>query len=319
MSDPFSAAYDSGLDYDGRDHVPSLRIMRALPLYERQDYSGTTLADFDYNLYFGGEGTHPSFVPPFAYARTYTGDAESADITGSQKPHRYELLDRFNHGFIVDGSGVVGQTLRDWSTDLWIADTEPAIELRATVPHFIGGIDSAAFASWPATLDEHNPTTRGGIDYTDIWVTLCVELNECLESSVDLSDPADNSPLNVLVINVPDARHDYVIPYTVVEIKDGLPIQTTSGGFAKDDTPRVQRIARSAAEWYGKDRQTLSLRYKQVRGIFSRGWLITDVGGRYNLAGINTPITAITYRMGNGDQPGTTSLETAYTNLDFTG
>lgn len=317
-SDPYSALYDSGSDYDGRDHVPSLRIMRALPLYERLDYETTGLDGFDYTSYFS-HGTHPSFIPPFAYARTYTGDAEAADITGDQVPHRYELLDRFNHGFIVNESGVVGSSLRDWSTDLWIADTEPAIELRASVPHFIGGVSEADFASWPQTLDEHNPTIRGGIDYEDIWVTLCVELNECIEVSEVLSEPPDNAPLNTLVINAPDCRFDYVTPYTVTEIRDGVPIQTATGGFAKNDLERLQKVARSAAEWYGKDRQTLHLRYKQVRGIFDRGWLITDVGGRYNRAGINTPITAITYRMGQGDQPGTTTIETSYQSLDFTG
>jgi hypothetical protein len=317
-ADPFDAE-PTDIEYTGDEHVPTLRLMRSLPLYERQDYSGTNLADFIYGTSFS-EDTHPSFIPPFAYARTKTGDAETADVTGSQKPHLYELLDKFNHGFIVsDDASVEGRTTRDWSTDLWIADTEPAIELRASVPHFIGGIDAAAFAAWPATLDAHDPTAHGGIDYTDIWATLCVELNECVESSETLEDPPDNAPLNELVINVPDARHDYVLPYTVVEIRDGLPVQTTSGGFAKNDQPRLQRVARGAAEWYGRDRQTLHLRYKQIRNLFQRGWLITDVGGRYNVTGINTPITAITYRMGSGDQPGTTSLETSYTNLDFTG
>lgn len=316
--DPFSAEYDSGESYDGRDHVPSLRLRRALPLYERQDYSGTNLADFDYGTSFSAD-THPSFIPPFAYARTFTGDADVADIGEGEKPHRYELLDKFTHGFIVsDPESSTSRTAREWSCDLWIADTEPAIEIRATVPHFIGGIDQSAFDAWPATLEQHDPVARGGIDYTDIWVTLCVELNEYIEAAETLEDPPENAPLDELVIDVPDAHHDYVLPYTTCEIKDGLPVQTTSGGFAKDDTLRLKSIARGMAEWYGKERQTLTLRYKQIRGLFSLGWLITDVGGNYNRAGINTPITAITYRMGQGDQPGSTAIETAYSNLDFT-
>lgn len=313
---PFTALRDAGSDYDGRDHVPSLRLLRALPLYERYDYSGTKLEDFVYGTAFSAD-THPSFIPPFAYARTTTGDAEPADVTGSQTPHRYELLDKFNHGFIVSDLGVVGQTLRDWSSDVSLADTEPAIELRASVQHFIGGISAADFAAWPATLDDHDPITHGGIDYTNIWFTLCVELNEYIEAAETLEEPPENAPLSVLVIDVPDARHDYVVPQTTCEIRDGKPVQTTSGGFAKNDLPRLKRIVRGMAEWYGKDRQTLALRYKQIRGLFSRGWLITDVGGNYNRAGINTPITAITYRMGNGDQPGTASIETAFANLDF--
>ncbi len=308
-TDPFSPDVDTESTYDGRDHVPTLRIMRQLPLYERADYSGTNLETFDYAAEFDN-GSHPSFVPVFAYARTTTGDAEPDDISVGQTPHRYEMLDRLSRGQEVSA--------RDWNVRVVVSDTEPAIELVAPVPHFLSGVDDD-MTDWAVTGDDQNPAFHGGsIDYGDIWVTLCVELNECIKASEELTTPAENAPSTELVLNVPKARCDYVIPYTTVEIKDGLPVQTTSGGFARDDREWLERVARSAAEWYGKDRQTLLLRYKQVRAMFSIGWLITDIGGRYNRTDIYTPITAITYTMPRGNQIGTTTLETSYATLDFT-
>ena len=45
--------------------------------------------------------------------------------------------------------------------------------------------------------------------------------------------------------------------------------------------------------------------------------LITDVGGAYAWTDINTVLTGITYDLGHNNQPGTTTIETSYTYLDF--
>jgi hypothetical protein len=80
----------------------------------------------------------------------------------------------------------------------------------------------------------------------------------------------------------------------------------------------------AAAQWYSTVRQSLELDWKQIRATFKLGWLITDVGGRYQILDVNTPITAITYELGHEHGPGeaatgSTHIETAFTNLDFAG
>jgi hypothetical protein len=300
------------LDYRGTDYIPGVRILRGLPFYERMDYSGTNLADFVYGERFTDE-THPSYIPLLAYARTQTGDGDPNEIEEGEDPHRYELVDRFHHRAAL--------SRRDWSCRVHVVGEQPAVELIADCPHFIAS-PTAGGTGYALTQDSQLSALHGGISYTDIWVTAMYELNEHIEFSETIEEPPDDAPENVLIIPVPDARHDYVIPHTTVEIRDGLPIETTTGGFAKNDMTRLESIAKTAAQWYSTKRQTLDLRWRQIRATFELGWLITDVGGRYQLTDINTPITAITYDFGAEHGPGqmsagATHIETSFTSMDF--
>lgn len=305
--DPFTAEVDPGSAYKGTDHIPALRMMRALPLFEGIDYTGATLEDPDsINL-----SENPGFVPLMAYGRTQDGDADVADLADGETPHRYELLDRLRR------QGSDGNANRDWACRVSPVDNMPGFELHADVPHFLDGPDAGSpEAGYATTSDDDLGSQHSGLPYAKIWATVCVELTERLQVEAAISVPTGASE-TVIVIDVPDARHDYVLPHTTVEIRDGLPVETT-GGFAKDDTKRLETIRDVAAAWYSTTRQTLSLSWKQIRGHFQLGWLITDIGSRYQLVGVNTPITAIEYRFGDGAEPGSTSIETAYTNLDFT-
>jgi len=303
---PFSAIVDTESTYSGTDHIPSLRVKRALPLFEGIDYSGTTLEDPEsINL-----SENPGYVPLMAYARTYEGDGDHG-APGVTQPHRYEMLDRLHR----QGTDANGN--RNWACRIIPVDNMPGFELHADVPHFLDGPDAGSSeAGYATTADDELGSQHSAIYYIYIWVTLCVELTERLQVEAAITVPA-GAPERVVVIDVPDARHDYVIPHTTVEIRDGRPIETT-GGFAQDDTARLETIRDVAAAWYSATRQTLSLSWKQIRGHFRLGWLITDIGSRYQLTGVNTPITTIEYRFGEGDATGSTSIETAYSNLDFT-
>jgi hypothetical protein len=299
--EPYSSQVQSDYPagHDGRDYLASLRITRALPFYEQHDYSGTKLADFNYGTAFTAN-KHPSFIPPFVFVSTVLGDNEA--------DWRFEMLDRLNRAWAAAGD-------RTWSARVAVLDTEPGLEITAHPPHFLSGNSDVG---WGIMADHENPAINKGISYQFLQATICIELNEHVQWEEVLSEPPDNAPEQVLIIPVPDARFDYVLPWTVVEIKDGKAIQTTSGGFAKNDMPRLKKVAKTAAQWYSKERQTLNLAFRQVRKLFQLGWLITDIGADYTI-GVNTPVTAITYSLGDGGQAGTTRIETSYTNLDFSG
>ena len=320
------------------DYIPALRLRRALPLYEGVDASGSNLSSFSYFSTFGAVD-HPSFLRPFVFAQT-TASQASASSTSSTSASaavtaRYELLDKLHRSWNANGD-------RSWSASVSILDTEPGLELHANPPHFLAGnsyvYGHGSVASWlPETLSTtEDHTLNKGIDYNNCWATICVELTEHVQAEVVLAEPPDLAPEQVLILNVPEARFDFITPYTVVDIQDGLPVQTTSGGFAKNDMPRLKAIATAAAQWYSQERQTLELAYKQIRGLFRLGWLITDVGADYDRPGsgsssgsssssssgasgsaINTPITAITYDLGRGKTTGFTRLETGFAAFDL--
>lgn len=288
----------------GGDWIAGTRITPFLPLYEGCDYSAAKLLTFDYATQFPDQS--PSFLRPLIYART-------AFPGGVDENARFEPLDRMHRPGLVPTQ----EEFRNWSVSVSPLATAPGIELKTRVQHFLGGAGTGFGGDWANTSDEDLGDQHGAIDYKDIWATLCVELNIHLETSLALSAAATGAPENTLLINVPDARADYVLPYTTLEIKDGKPIQTTSGGWAKDDRDRLASIARGAAEWYGKERQALRMTFSQIRSLVSLGWLITSVGSNYSLASINTPITAITYDLGDENTPGNTTFETGYANLEF--
>lgn len=307
----YSAAVIAG-PYVGDDYYPALRLHHALPLYQTFDYSGANLASFSYSAAFAAN-KHPSFIAPFVFAQTTpppsassssSSSSSASSSSSSSSLKRYEMLDKLHRSWSAAGD-------RTWSASIAMLDTEPGFDINAGVPQYISGNSDAAFS---AMSDHESPSKNGGIPYTSMMATICVELTEHAQQSISLSSPPPNAPEQVLILNVPNARHDYVLPYTVVDIKDGLPIQTTSGGFAKDDTLRLQSIARCGAQWYSQERQTLNLAFEQVRKLFQLGTLITTIGTNYGLTGINTPVTAITYCLG---QSHSTRIETAYASFDF--
>ena len=275
------------------ESVPVVRLLRSLPLYHGVDYSGSispTIYPTD---------QEPSFISTFAYAMINNGTGSPADD--------YELVEQLDR---------VGKT---WNCSVSVADTEPAIIIEAPVPHFISTVapfPTSDSAQWGISADEHDSDQSGGIPYTNLWVTVCVELSERISTTISLSNPTAGAPIRELVLDYPDARFDYVLPWTVVEIRNQNPVQT-AGGAVADDRVRLQTMANAAAVWFGQNRQSLDLKFKQVRALFSLGDLITTISTLYDKPNINTPITAITYEMGHANEPGSTQLQTAFGTIDL--
>ncbi len=278
--------------------MPGMRVLRALPFLDRYDYSGTAIDGENYAAEFSQE-EQPDFIPPMAILESL--------IEGSDPPaFQYELLDKTN----------LSKIDRGWAASFRIADTECAVELKASPQQMLGRQDWED-GTPAATSEQQDPTLADGCDWRNVHVTTCVEINEHIEQMEQLgADPVSEVPVAILVINVPDARFDYVVPFTVVEVKGGKAVQTLTGGAVRDDRKRLASIAESAAQWYGRNRQTLDLTYKQVRGLFELGWLITSVGSNYSLTDINTVITSITYVLDSQTSVPTTTVKTSFAELD---
>lgn len=293
--------YEDGVTEGEPVWIQGMRIRRTLPLLDRYDYADDRIEaeTYDYLLTILDQ---PRFIEPFVYARVKV----ATDTT----PAEYQFLDKLAE------SAMDGEDSRRWSAGLRIIDEEPALEIVANPSHMLARQEFEE-GSWPATAEEHDPVSQNGIDWRDIWATLCVELDEHIEAVETIDAPATHAPVKTLLISVPDARHDYVLPQTVVGIEYGR-VKKTDGGLARDDTDRLRDICRSAATWYGNRRQTLQITYRQVRGLFSLGWLITEFGS-VQKTGINTAITAIEYDMGRGSSVGTTTVETSFAQLDLFG
>lgn len=298
--------YELGLDTEML-WVRGLEIMAKMPLKDRGDYTGTKIADgtFEQDIIPTDDDGMPNYeyLKPlfFTQVAVPNGNAEC-----------YQLLDRLNEN--ADDAEFPCR----WSVSARIVDKRPAFDLAvAGAPQQV--IAKTRFAGVAFTDPEEDPNQNPdlcGRDYTEFWATLTLRLQKRVQIVRQVTS-ADNQvpgrPKRQLIIDVPDARLDWVMPDTVVAIKDGIRQRSTTGGFVRNDTGRLRVIAEAAAAWYGQTRQTVSVALKHCREVVKLGWLITDVGPTYSIEGVNTPVTSITYDFANGKS----SFQTAYAELEF--
>lgn len=157
------------------------------------------------------------------------------------------------------------------------------------------------------------------IDYRDnLLVTVCAESDRHVEAiHPDTFEGLNPDSLErPLLIDVPDARLDYVVPETVLSLDDQGDLErTTAGGFLRDDRPRLKNIAQLAFEWYSVPRAAFEFRVQQLIRPVELGHLITEIGPAGDTDPVNTPITSITL-----DLPArATTLTTSFSELDFAG
>lgn len=217
---------------------------------------------------------------------------------------------------------------RQFSTRLVLLDKELGFRVEVGAS---GGQQLIALVDWASsetTKEEYDPTTSegNGVDFKDMIVTVAIEWDDRIEVTADSPDPdsailMQGRQLREMIIEIPDARLDFLLPETVTDIDDaGALVTNTIGSTIRDDRERIANIAIVAAEWFGRKRQAVQLRYKQVRpptdGIDTLliGDLITSIGSIYSDPDVNSVVTSIIYE--TGDSP-TTTVETSYAHLDL--
>lgn len=150
------------------------------------------------------------------------------------------------------------------------------------------------------------------IDYSYIRATVFAEGDGHVEESWPQNVP-NNDYIKELIIWVPNARLDYLVPGTVVDIDDeGNPI-TTNGGFVRDDTDYLKNVASSAYQWHSQERVAINVTIRETAETRVRGELILSIGSGVNEETINTVVTNCTYDM----RAGTANYITQFAELNF--
>ena len=284
-----------------------LTIEQRLVLRDRFDYSGNKLDAWvdppGFNTSAAGE---PEFLPPLVFIATEFLDPNHPDL---QDVTRWEYVDKLN-----------AANERSWACHVQVLDSAPSLDIvvRGKPQHFLSSTWFVTAATGPYSAD-HDPLANGGLEWKHLRATVTLRLDERLTAQSRIfGGSIIGQPERVLHISVPEMRRDYVLPGTWVGLdSDGYPIQTDNGGLVRDDFAKLADIARSAATWYGKPRQTLDLTFKQVRvGKFELGWLITEIQAPYNRQ-LNTVVTAIAWDFASKVPKMT--VQTSYAELDFTG
>jgi hypothetical protein len=154
--------------------------------------------------------------------------------------------------------------------------------------------------------------------YQDMVVTVAVRTDEVLKVVENLSGDAER----VKLIHVPDAELWYIVPGTVVGVtSDGKldrQVKDQDDNFEffrelRNDVEILRFIAAQAKAWYGTPRS--SLRYSTREMLFAHpvGAIIRSVTDDGGSLPVNSVVSAKTFDL----QKGTTSLTTAFGELDF--
>ena len=267
-----------------------------MPLREDSQYDGSKIED--------GVPNSPgsAFQRPFLLIGTSAGN----------DPFRVE----FGHRLSTNSD-------RSWSVRLSVRDSLMGVEVDVTSgdQHFIAQTGGGDFSPLNAVDSRHDPATQKGLDYRTISITGTIELDSRIESFAVIGTQRPPGEVeNVKIVNVSGMRLDYVVPSTVVDVDGDGQYLHSEGGFVRDDRVLLNRIADMSAEWYGRDRQALTLTYKQLRTPVDDldrrmqiGDLITTISTAHNKTDVNSVVTAIDMDVLAGE----TTIETQYAVADF--
>ena len=146
----------------------------------------------------------------------------------------------------------------------------------------------------------------GDFDYKEreMLVTLCVRECRFAEGAYPATSRSTLiDAQRVWVIYAGDQyRQDYVVPRTVLDVaNDGTVETTTNGGFVRDDTTRLDVMARIAYEWYKQARTVVSIATYRLRNDIEVGNFLTTIGddsidNNPHYQEINSPVTRVRIR-----------------------
>lgn len=277
---------------------PGLRLAHRLPLQHDIDYTGSNIGDGNL-VDTSPAGSLPEYIAPIILIESETGK------------HRH-----VEHLAAESGSDqAVGGKYFGWSCGVRMQDEAPGfiLDVRGDVPqHALAG------SSWSGADadDEADFSSDEALDYNDLTATLCMEADSYCEGVWPTGAPLEaTDTLRALLIEVPNARLDYVVPDTVVKLNESGQRVTSEGGFITDDRARVQNIARMAYDWYSATRYALHVTANDLVCDFTIGQLITTIETGTLTRTINSVITDISLDL----LQGTSSIKTQFGQLDFAG
>lgn len=303
---------DDGTDPDDFDEpLPfwqaGLRFENYLPLKTDHDYTENKLAEnaVEDNTPPGSEA---EYLRPIVLFRVADRRDESDDpIEEYIEIGQMCATVRFEQSF--DGG-------RGWSAGVRMQERAPGLIVDVSISGGQHTIGKDTFTPLPESDVSEYPTD---LDYRDnLIATVFVQFDDYLRVVYPpLEDVEDTDMVRVQRIECgDDFALYYAPPKTIVGLKEGGKLERTdSGGWVRDDRPKLRTLAQVAWEWYSRPRRAFSLVYRQALQLVKVGQLITSIGATETAPEeINGVATRIVYNL--LDQ--TTSITTDYGQLDVT-
>jgi hypothetical protein len=219
----------------------------------------------------------------------------------------YVFLDAMNRGRDLT-TNILTSNGMSWSAALKMQDHAPGFIITTTAPqHVIAKTEFTPINAIDANF------WKAELDWRDILCTVFCEFDQQAEAKwpQDVSSVSSDT-LRRLVLDVPNARLDYLAPGTVIGINPGGTLKQSSGGYVRDDTKLLKDVARSAFAWYGQVRRALTITRRDLVCDKQIGQLITTIGAAGTQ--VNSVITKIAFDL----KEGTVTIHTQFGQFDPT-
>lgn len=284
-------------------YFPQLRFAHHLPLKTDHDYRGGNIADEEV----------PDNTPP-GQKWEYRPSFVVIPLLNSS-PKQYHVLNSLAINTEVPQPALETEDGYKWSASIRMQEDYPGFVLTVggQPQHVLGG---SAFT--PLAVDDPGVAK---FDWADLVATVAMPIDKFAEGRWP-ADPAPSQAVRRLVINLGDEyKLHYVAPNTMVAIDPDTRAKiTSSGGFVRNDEPKLQALARLVYEWYRTPRQSIELSFTYVTAKLAIGDLITTIGQGDSLQTINSVVTGVKYEFSfrEGSAPGIakTTISTQFAELD---
>jgi hypothetical protein len=265
---------------------------RSLPLLEGYDYTGATPIDNN------PANIEPQYRRPFAVVY-WDGDADG-------HPDGYRFAEKAGDA----EEKVPGATIRMLEGQMGI---EVLFRPNHTLAkgHWTGAEPTGDGSAYD--VDESPYEYRNWPFYD--WRTMCVTVAMRLDGRLQVRRTIGTGTRR-LVVDVPGAELHYLVPDTILDVGvNGAILTAPYGGVIRDDSPTLRMVAALASAWYSKTRRSVNLSLKRQVNFAPVGSLLRVVSGVDEDVECNTVVS----RVAHDWRAGTTSIETAYTELDVVG
>lgn len=266
---------------------PGLRLQDRLPLRLEHDYQNPAAVTNAMKTSSKWE-----YQRPFVYVAPLSG--------------RAEFIDRMSRGRVDEYPENGG---RSWSCSMRMQDDAFGIivDVHGAPQHVMADNTFAAVD----LVDE--VSYEGEVDYSYMYATVFAEGDACVEEIHPFIVAANPDTLKELIIDVPGARLDYLVPGTTIGIDESGVVVQSLGGYVRDDTEYLKDVARTAFEWYSQPRKSISVTIRDLAETRVIGELVLAIGGANNAETINSVVTKSTYDM----RAGTATYMTQFAELDL--
>jgi len=293
---------------------PDLRFLSHLPLKTDHDYSTDAIEQAN------DQDTDVPDETPAGQRWEYLPPMVAIHVPETDSPGRYLLV---NAMAASSELAIVAAGLDDgirWSASVRTQDEMPGIVLgvQGQPQHVMGLNDFTG-------LDEIEQE-EAKFDWETLIITVAVECDLYAEGVYPEDEVLTSEAMRRMTVDLGDEyKCHYVAKGTMVDIDmaDGSVRVSTTGGYIRDDRPRLRSLARLVYEWYGIERQSLELVFNYVTAKLSVGDLITTIGEGDTEQGINSVVTGVKYEFSYKEsaQPGVarTTITTDFAELDAKG